>query len=230
MAPSLSPQLWEQNFRAQMRRRREALGVTQHLLARRLSDRGLPFHQPTVQRIEDGKRPVKLDEAFVIANELGTDVASMVRPIGDSAVEGAMAVDRVRRKLDSLERDVSEIRGEWIDDLDQLLEAFREARETTNEPTRLVTWLSAWVLRIVQVDAALRVAEQQVHDAHDDPSNDVGDLWIFSELQVMVDADSRWDGVPENERPAALAALPTDLLVAYMDEEPPASDGEPGDG
>lgn len=70
---------WERNFREQMRVRREGLGYTQTALANFLRDAGLPFHQQTVQKVESGDRPVRLDEAYLIAETLQTDLPLMVQ-------------------------------------------------------------------------------------------------------------------------------------------------------
>lgn len=78
---------WEENFRAQLRARREASGESQSALAKRIAASGLAFHQPTVQRIEDGKRPVRLDEAHVIAEALGTTIEAMTSSGDPFAVE-----------------------------------------------------------------------------------------------------------------------------------------------
>lgn len=64
-----------------MRDQREAKGWSQTEFAKRLSDRGLPFHQTTVQRIENGRRPLKLAEALVIAEVLETKFETMLRAI-----------------------------------------------------------------------------------------------------------------------------------------------------
>jgi len=63
--------LWEAQFVRNMAQRRKELGMTQAVLARHLSDRGLAFHQQTVQRIENGERPVRLNEAVLIVQTLG---------------------------------------------------------------------------------------------------------------------------------------------------------------
>lgn len=67
------------NFVAQMQARREANGWSQTEFAKRLSAQGLRFHQPTVQRIERGERPLKLTEAITIAEVLGTRLEVMLR-------------------------------------------------------------------------------------------------------------------------------------------------------
>ena len=70
---------WEENFVKQMVELR-IVKMTQTELARQLTARGLPFHQQTVQRVEKGERPLRLNEALAIAEILGSDPLDMVRP------------------------------------------------------------------------------------------------------------------------------------------------------
>lgn len=69
----------EGNFAFQMKDQREARGWSQTEFAKRLSARGLPFHQTTIQRIETGRRPLKLTESIIIAEVLGTKFETMLR-------------------------------------------------------------------------------------------------------------------------------------------------------
>lgn len=69
--------VWERNFIEHMFRLRESLQMSQTDLARELKAFGLPFHQQTVQRIEAGERPVRLNEAHLIAFALGTTLDAM---------------------------------------------------------------------------------------------------------------------------------------------------------
>ncbi|WKX00244.1 MULTISPECIES: helix-turn-helix transcriptional regulator [Rhodococcus] len=70
---------WEMNFVTQMQALREAKGWSQTEFAKRLAENGLKFHQPTVQRIESGIRPLKLTEALTIAEVLETRLEVMLR-------------------------------------------------------------------------------------------------------------------------------------------------------
>ncbi|QOC27425.1 helix-turn-helix transcriptional regulator [Microbacterium hominis] len=70
-------QTWEANFRANVKDQREAVGMTQTDLARAMRERGFGFHQQTVQRVESGERPVRLDEAFSIAEILGVPLDAL---------------------------------------------------------------------------------------------------------------------------------------------------------
>jgi transcriptional regulator with XRE-family HTH domain len=71
---------WERNFVSQMKFLRESRGWTQTDLARLIRSRSageVRFHQQTVQRIENGERPVRLNEALVIADALSVELHSM---------------------------------------------------------------------------------------------------------------------------------------------------------
>lgn len=70
---------WEATFRETMTALRNGQEMSQTALADRLRARGLTFHQQTVAKIESGERPVRLDEAYLIAEELGASVDRMVR-------------------------------------------------------------------------------------------------------------------------------------------------------
>ena len=61
-----------------VRRFREALGLSQAQLAQRLTDSGLEgFHPQTVLRVEKGMRPLRLAEALVFAEALSVEVAAL---------------------------------------------------------------------------------------------------------------------------------------------------------
>ncbi|GAB3183637.1 hypothetical protein GCM10027060_18930 [Nesterenkonia halophila] len=65
-------------FRENMKSERESQEISQAELARRMSAVGYNFHQQTVQKIESGTRPVRLDEAADISRELGHDLNDML--------------------------------------------------------------------------------------------------------------------------------------------------------
>jgi transcriptional regulator with XRE-family HTH domain len=79
-AEDSSPPPWEDNFIKRMIELRTAK-MSQTELARQLNDRGLSFHQQTVQRIEKGERPLRLNEAHAIAEILGSDPVDMARTV-----------------------------------------------------------------------------------------------------------------------------------------------------
>jgi transcriptional regulator with XRE-family HTH domain len=95
--------VWERNFRSRMAAMRESLGWTQTDLAKTLrEDHELPFHQATIARIEAGDRPVRLDEAHIIAGVFGVDLTVMTAGFGSDDVLLAdlqIARDAYRQRL-----------------------------------------------------------------------------------------------------------------------------------
>lgn len=57
---------------------RTFMGITQNELAERLTAQGLPFYQTTVSRVEEGARPLRLNEAVVVASVLNVPVATFI--------------------------------------------------------------------------------------------------------------------------------------------------------
>ncbi|MBF8187315.1 helix-turn-helix transcriptional regulator [Nonomuraea sp. K274] len=115
--------LWEHNFIQQMKLLREARKMTQTDLARELKAFGLPFHQPTVQRIENGERPVRLNEAHLIARVLGVDVQSMAANSTPNAErEIRYAVDQLRITSSTQANALREDHfREWLEDVEVLV-------------------------------------------------------------------------------------------------------------
>lgn len=92
-----------------VRRFREALGLSQAQLAQRLTDSGLEgFHPQTVLRVEKGTRPLRLAEALVVAEALSVHVAELSEVDPDRAEQRAHflaikdAQDRQRELVDAL--------------------------------------------------------------------------------------------------------------------------------
>lgn len=64
-------------FARNVKFRRTQRNMTQTEVARLMKERGFSFHQQTVQRIEDGVRPVKLEEAYALSRIFEISVDSM---------------------------------------------------------------------------------------------------------------------------------------------------------
>lgn len=69
---------WEAAFASHLKRARERLQMSQTELARQAAEQGLPYHQQTVQRVETLARPIRLNEALVLAGIVGEDLAAML--------------------------------------------------------------------------------------------------------------------------------------------------------
>lgn len=57
---------------------RTARAMSQSTLAKELEDRGLPFRQQTIVKVEKGQRPLRLAEAEQIAHVLEVDIDTLV--------------------------------------------------------------------------------------------------------------------------------------------------------
>lgn len=90
---------WEMTFVENMRMLRERRGMSQTELARKMGGHGHSFHQPTVQRIESGQRPLKLTEALSVADILGSDLHTMMNdvslPFAHKMLVDELATDRL---------------------------------------------------------------------------------------------------------------------------------------
>jgi transcriptional regulator with XRE-family HTH domain len=70
----------EQYLPENLRRYRDARGMSQAALAQAMSERGWPWHQPTVYKIESGKQPVGFGEVTDLAQILGVSAERLGMP------------------------------------------------------------------------------------------------------------------------------------------------------
>src|SRR5215217_1703109 len=96
---------------AKLQRIRKAAGLSQADLATQLEARGLPFQQPTILKVEKGSRPLKLEEAYAIAQILRVNVASLSQHIDNETAEWAVAqLERCNLLIAQTERGIQEAR------------------------------------------------------------------------------------------------------------------------
>src|SRR6516225_8155876 len=98
-APSAEPAgLADERFATNIREERERQKLSQGELARRMADRGFPFYQQTIRRIEEGRRKVSVGEAKAIAEILDTTVDQLTAsvPEADAALAVTVASMSVR--------------------------------------------------------------------------------------------------------------------------------------
>lgn len=215
---------WEFNFRKHLVAQRERSGLSQTGLAKRLADRGLPFHQQTIQRLELGDRAVRLDEAFVIADEIGLKLEDMVKPLNSALAPAYYAIQ-------DLERTVREVARETLDDhLNRTLDAttrviveFEDFMERGSEAyKRELAVLVAWVHR--GFDACMEIAKlttvlagsfsgRTLQAEVEGQLRELGD-----EIQSAMEGEEQtWESLPPTERPKALRSLDWSSLSAYTE-------------
>ncbi|MGJ9371808.1 helix-turn-helix transcriptional regulator [Nesterenkonia sp. CF4.4] len=155
---------WEHTFRINLIYVRELRGISQTGLAKLLKAEGLPFHQQTVQRIEDGKRPIRLNEAFVMARVLGVDIFQLLSGAGAQGLERDVELNAA-----DVARGMVKLFSDWDDHLgpirDNLLDVLIDAREPVTEAIASpdvdmedrTVWL--WAVAIRLVDVAERILD-----------------------------------------------------------------------
>jgi transcriptional regulator with XRE-family HTH domain len=86
---------------ANVRYLREHASISQAELARRMAERGWPWHQATVYRVETGKQPVRFDEALDLAELLGVTLDRLTWAIGEAAEEelATFAITSLRERM-----------------------------------------------------------------------------------------------------------------------------------
>ncbi|MET7334405.1 helix-turn-helix domain-containing protein [Nonomuraea sp. NPDC005650] len=152
--------LWEHNFIQQMKRLREARKMTQTDLARELKAFGLPFHQQTVQRVENGERPVRLNEAHLIAKVLGTDLLSMGASSTPSDHELRYSVDRLRATSELQADTLLDLYKDWREDIESLVFALADRVPATAKSVDSLDHGAAWGM--VWAMKALRAYEDHL--------------------------------------------------------------------
>lgn len=142
--PTNTPALampWEKNFRERMLRMRQAKGMTQTDLARELRTAfGLPFHQQTIQRIETGERPIRLNEANLIAEILETDLFTLMADLRNPEsvrFNLALASERLANTCKAIASEIAEYMDDIersYSDVQQAWEAYVLTQEELGEP------------------------------------------------------------------------------------------------
>jgi transcriptional regulator with XRE-family HTH domain len=146
---------FDERVGANLRRVREAAGLSQADLATKLAEQGLPLAQQTVYKIEHGARPLRFEESLAVTEILGVDCTSLAQQFDNEAVgEAAARLQRLNISIARGERAIGEIRER----------AQRDEKDTY-----------VWIER---VNAEKREVEQQLRDAG--ATQDDAGRWSFN--------------------------------------------------
>lgn len=181
---------WERSFREQMKLVRERQGMNQTDLARRMADRGFAFHQQTVQRIEQGLRPVRLNEAMVLANILELSLDSMTTPMQADERDIVWEVERARRECSEIAENASVSRAELADKVGTLALYVHDRLNTySGEDDPLLKFAFDWLVTFDDIDTHLRNVEYFALCAAEGK-----EIIDFAENSLSVDV-STWEDV-----------------------------------
>ncbi|MDE0777160.1 MAG: helix-turn-helix transcriptional regulator, partial [Nocardioides sp.] len=87
-----------------LRAMRDLKGITQAQLGRMLDEAGLPMSQQTIVKVEQGSRPIRLQEAQKIAEVLEVDVYNLMMDVSpDKTAQVARLVLQCREHADTAE-------------------------------------------------------------------------------------------------------------------------------
>lgn len=180
----------EANFARRMGELRAENGMSQSELARRMVERGFDsYSQMTVSRTEKGERPIRLTEARVIAEILGSTVEEMIR--GTQLEETLRMADKIREDLiGSMLRIAQEMEqhGEllhWSMEFRSRLSRFDDtaAREAGAELERYEypsSVVAAWAAEVAR-----------------DPMRDVPEALVWTDLTRLNELRDSADGQPQ---------------------------------
>ena len=138
---------------ANVRKLRLARGLNQDQLAARVAERGVPFRQQTIVKIEKGERPLRLREADAVTAALDVDI--------DALVGGEVAIDWTALLMIHT-RDTAQAWDTLLRAAKQLLVAQAQVRHDLHTVRGLNVSIEDHILNdaatMLQVDAAEAVA------------------------------------------------------------------------
>jgi transcriptional regulator with XRE-family HTH domain len=129
-----SPTDFNQRVGENLHQIRKAAGLSQADLAERLTARGLSFQQPTILKLEKGSRPLRLEEASAIAEELGVNVAALLQSNRDVIQQTLLAR---RQHCKQLQVELNELNQQVTQKTQALAEAWSLMLETKRELERV---------------------------------------------------------------------------------------------
>jgi DNA-binding XRE family transcriptional regulator len=122
---------WESAFVHRMKVFREEDNMSQTELAKALAQKGLAFHQQTIQRIENGTRPVRLNEAILIAELFSKSVEEMTlaetptsvrqdltywsMKLGNTVGDATPGLEKAGKELQQLIHATEQVRTKYVD-------------------------------------------------------------------------------------------------------------------
>lgn len=144
LAPQDHVGLWELAFRENLAYLRQKQKISQTELAKRLQARGLRFHQQTIQRLEDGSRPIRLNEAYAIVDELGTDLQTMTAMSTPKAIELKYGIQQLKRDLGEIDEALASYIRLSSDGFATLLSSIESHLGADEEPPEILLWTASW--------------------------------------------------------------------------------------
>lgn len=165
----------DQNIAANVRAYREAAGISQEEMAQRMADRGFPFTQATIWKVESGQRPVKASELIALADVFGrillTDLTSQ-----PDATRHTIHLEQASRRASDAYDTLKEAAAAYLDAQVQLVYAARLAHDAGMGVSELHTsWLTTPPEEAVIEARVESYSEQERHERLNDEVNKILD-------------------------------------------------------
>lgn len=139
----------DEYFATNLREEREAQGLSQEELARRMVERGFGFSQATIWKIEQNKRPVRIGEAVALGEAFGVPMWRHLTEEPRHFRLGAR-VDRANRSAYNAYDQVKAAAAEYLEAQLELVVAVRDATDAGEHVAEFRrTWLDTPAERAV---------------------------------------------------------------------------------
>ena len=129
------------NIAANVRAYREAAGMTQEELAQQMADRGFPFTQATVWKVERGQRPVKAGELIALADLFDRILVTDLTNHPD-ATRHTIQLERTSRNASSAYSALKAAAAAYLNAQVQLVYAARLAHDAGRGVELYTSWLT----------------------------------------------------------------------------------------
>lgn len=155
---------WEKAFAAEVARLRTEAGMSQRALTKTINEQGLSFHQSQLRRIELGERPIRLNEAYVVAAALGRSVTDLLGGAGGPGIAQSEVARLLHAASERMTHLVEVLREGWSDASD-LLDRLETAIESAERHAIDTTVARAGLREMRAVDERI---EECIVDITDD--------------------------------------------------------------
>jgi transcriptional regulator with XRE-family HTH domain len=147
------------NIAANVRAYREAAGISQEELAQRMADRGFPFTQATVWKVENGQRPVRASELTALADVFGRLLLTDLTGHPGATVH-TIRLERASRRASDAYYTLKQAAADYLESQVQLVYAARMAHDAGMGIQLYTSWLTS-----PPEEAVLEARVEAAHEA-----------------------------------------------------------------
>lgn len=152
----------------------------------------MPFHQQTIQRIETGERPPRLDEAHLIARVLDVDLSTMTSTAAPSDLQLRYVVDAVRMGADVGAEEMVDVISSWVESVELLMvDLSARLPDNSTELDPATRWGMAWALKSHEAYEQLLSAWSVLNEMSKTPSPE----WTTPSMDMLDQWRTKYSGL-----------------------------------